>query len=298
MRLTLADIDPELAERIRALEAEWGSRILPNPALIMENTLVVIRQRAMARRDFSRLTKYSLLLGAITGLSLFRATVGASRFELLFFIVVIVAGVAGLCLGNRAYQRRVLWDTEPALVEKALSMLSRGRVEKAYADLLHELRKATGAEETAARDVLKQMNTLLAGYRTLEALRLENEKALDNRSPEGLVAELRGLRKRAETATDPQTRDALTQGADLCQQRLESVRALALVQDRIAAQQEVVYQTLASVHAAFARQRVAPRADVSALPPVADISEMVGEVQRRTRAVEAAVEELAVSRHS
>lgn len=300
MRLTLSDIDPILAQRIREKEETLGPRFAASPNQTVSNPLEeIIRTRALAHRGLQGIA--GCLAGSLTlfgTIILLQSANTSGAGPVMIFLLSVGLLLAGVMMVDRHYRRRILRNTEPTLVERGVSVVASGRLEKIYAELTEELRKAEGAGEASAREVLKQMNVLLDGHRVLDQHRIENQKAMNSRSVEGLESELRDLKKRAATSTDPQTREALEQSVVLCAQRVESIRALSTAQERIIAQQEVIYQTLTSVHAAFARQRTAPFVDVAALPRVADISETVADIQRRTRAVEQAVEELAVLRRT
>lgn len=289
MKILLSDIEPVLAQRIREeeqqiAEAVRAERQLPGWTPFHD----AIKLRESGKHTLFRLSGCGIPLLLMPLLVISRMISGSAIGPLTILFVAAVA-ISITYFTQRHYQRRIEKNTEAKLVPLGLPVVARGKEEKLYSDLLEELAKASGTTEDAARSLLREMNALMSSYRVLEQRYEDSKKAMGNRSVEGLEAERRGLQKRAEAATDPVTREALEQSVLLCASRIESARALTLAQERAKAQQEVVLQTLGSVHASFAHMRNAPNdMDFEA----ERLLETVKHLQGRTRAVEKAVEEL------
>jgi hypothetical protein len=293
MKIQLSDIEPILAQRIRdeeqqIAEAIQTGRQLPGWTPFHE----AIKYREKGKAGPFKVTAVGIVL-SIIGAVLFLRMGAIVGIPAVFLLLVTVLAVVLFSLSHRYQYRLRKQNTEAQLASLGLPVIARSKEEKLYSDLVEELSQASGATEDAARSLLREMNALMGSYRMLEQRYEDGKKAMGNRSVEGLEAELRGLQKRAEAATDPVTREALEQSVQLCRSRIESAKALTLAQERAKAHQEVVLQTLGSVHTAFAHMRNAPN-DVYF--EAEQLLETVNDLQSRTRAVEQAVEELMVVR--
>jgi hypothetical protein len=82
----------------------------------------------------------------------------------------------------------------------------------------------------------------------------------------------------------------MDQSIALCTQRLSDARALAPAREQAEAQQELILQAMASVHASLSRMALAGSA--AAQTDVAELQQKVTQVHRQTCAVEDAVNEL------
>lgn len=180
------------------------------------------------------------------------------------------------------------------LLQAGIREAARSRAEKLYVDAVLTLVKTDPAHlggEGAARDILCQLNALLDGSHVVEKGRAEVRAAQGARPVEELEAEVTALYRQSEAATDSLARATLRQSADIARARLESIRSLSGIAERLDAQQEVVCQTLASVQTALARMRVAPSPAADAAH-VQEVSETVSRINAQTRAVEQAVQEV------
>ncbi|GAB4470283.1 MAG: hypothetical protein OHK0029_43080 [Armatimonadaceae bacterium] len=290
MQVTLADLEPELARRIKGAIQQSLQELNKPQVTIEKNRLPLyeaIRQRHTAAKGLNSLIIATavLLLVLLNAFSWFVGRMAVIE-KLVLFAVLLLIGAGAVPLYRNYLMRR----DEKKLVLLALPFAVRNKAEQNYLDLLVELEQTSAENDATARTLLQELNTLIAHYRTLETCADDCYKAMNNRSVTGLKAELRDLEKRAAEATDPATRQALEQSVELCESRLESVSALTVARERALAQQEVILQTLGSVHALFARIRTAPQNTHS---ETQQLSATVSELHNRTRAVEQAVEELA-----
>ncbi len=293
MKLRLSDIEPVLAQRIRDEEQQTAQAIgtggkLPGATPFHD----AIKSRETAKFGLRTVMGCGVPFMMLPLLVIWRSMAGSVNSPVPVILISMIA-IGCIFFLQRHYRLRIDRNAEAKLLPLGLAWAVRGKEEKLYGELVEELSKSSGATENSARSLLREMNALMGSYRTLEQRYEDSNKAMRNRSVEGLEAELRGLEKRAEAATDAVTREALEQSAQLCASRIESARALTLAQERAKAQQEVVLQTLGSVHAAFAHMRNAPN-DIQF--ETEQLMEKVNDLQNRTRAVEQAVEELVTAR--
>ena len=192
---------------------------------------------------------------------------------------------------------RVHHHYAPLILRTGLPQFSQSRAEQLYRDavltLMDNDAERFGGEQ-AARDILKQLNTLLDGSHTIGRVQAQVRAAQGNKPLSILEAEVHELRHRAETATDTLAGETLRQSADIAAARLESIRSLSGLIERMDAQQEVVCQTLASVQTSLARRSAVgiPSNTLSTSDQVREVSETVAHINDQTRAVEQAVQEV------
>lgn len=182
----------------------------------------------------------------------------------------------------------------PDLLAAALPLLSLSRVEKAYGEALVSLAALESLDERTGRDILSQLNSLIAHYRQLESQRERLRAAIGGNTVESLETERKTLQRRADEANAPLTKRALQESLQMCEARIQQAQALEPPLHRMDAQQEVIIQTLASVQASLARLQVAPAA-LSA-PDVEDIRQTVSQISTQAQAVEQAVQEVMAAR--
>lgn len=107
---------------------------------------------------------------------------------------------------------------------------------------------------------------------------------------ESLVAELAALEQRAANAISPEAAATLRQSAAICARRLENRKALAQVEERLAAQVEAICQTIASISGTLARAHAAPLGQESSA--LQQVNQTVAEITQQAQATEAAVQEV------
>ena len=140
------------------------------------------------------------------------------------------------------------------------------------------------------KDILSELNVLIAQARQLQAHRDNLRAAINAESADALVAQREDLRTKLSRTTDEAARRAIEQSIELLETRCQVAQTLQPSLERVEAQQEVIRQTLVSVQSSLARMRVAP--DALTAPDIAVIQSSISEVTGQTRAVEQAVQEV------
>jgi len=140
------------------------------------------------------------------------------------------------------------------------------------------------------KDILSELNVLIAQARQLQAHRDNLRAAINAESADALVAQREDLRTKLSRTTDEAARRAIEQSIELLETRCQVAQTLQPSLERVEAQQEVILQTLASVQSSLARMKVAPAALTA--PDIAVIQSSISEVTGQTRAVEQAVQEV------
>jgi len=140
------------------------------------------------------------------------------------------------------------------------------------------------------KDILSELNVLIAQARQLQAHRDNLRAAINAESADALVAQREDLRTKLSRTTDEAARRAIEQSIELLETRCQVAQTLQPSLERVEAQQEVILQTLASVQSSLARMKVAP--DALTAPDIAVIQSSISEVTGQTRAVEQAVQEV------
>jgi hypothetical protein len=172
-----------------------------------------------------------------------------------------------------------------------LPAMELSRAERLYGDCVLMLMESDATYgERAARETIKQLNSLLATNRQLEEQRAGLVAALGRMLVEEADQERDQIAGRLSKASDEIEREALRQSLALCESRLENGRALLPGLRRIEAQQEVVIQTLLAVQSSLARLQIAPKA--AGTPEIDEVSRTVAGITAQTRGVEDAVAEV------
>jgi hypothetical protein len=277
MRIRPRDLEAKIAKRLR--EAEEEALHSGSFQALPDSYREVLRRR---RRAEEGLVVVLFLTLSVLGFSL---SVAFQSILPIFLACVLFLPVAFLLHG------RIQRHFAGALLHLSLEKAVRTPIERDYAEIVYELSNARGeTEEATARSLLKQVNRLLESGRQLEQRRADIRRAVGEASLPSLEAERADLLRRAAQAQSSEARQALEQSAAMCAGRIESVRALHALDERLSAQLELVSQTLASVRTSFAHLRNAPEGIGG--PSVEQISETVAGIQGQTRAVEQAVEEV------
>jgi len=178
---------------------------------------------------------------------------------------------------------------DPEVMRNAGKLIELSSAERLYCDGVGSLIEAEQAlSESVQREILSQLNDLLSSYRKLDGPVRQSLAARGSQPIEGLEHEFSELVRRRDATLDAMARATTDQSVNLCAQRLSDARALVPARERAEAQQELILQALASVHASLTRMALADsvEADVGAL------QQTVAQVNRQTRAVEDAVQEV------
>jgi hypothetical protein len=182
-------------------------------------------------------------------------------------------------------------------MRSVFSKLTLSRAERLYCDTL--LLLAEGEQKASTVDgpgILSNLNSLLDSSRNLETQRERILAALGAASVETLEQERDNLVQQTVASDDPVVRADLQTSRALCDARLEDARALERSLKRIDAQQQVVFQTLASVQSSLMRRQLSEAP--LAVPEFTTLQQSVTEIGYQTRAVEQAVQEVVSLRGS
>jgi hypothetical protein len=219
----------------------------------------------------------------------------AAQSGLVNPLVVLLASAglstAWMIMGIRRVKRGMTDITSADVMRYAGENLGLSRGEKAYCAAAASLMDADGVlSEDVQRDVIKQLNGLLANYRRLEEPVRRAHAASGTDSISALEQELAGLMSRRDAQIDAEARAMMDQSVELCRRRLEASRAVEPARQKVEAQQELILQTMASVQASLGRT-----GGVNINTPALNLGELqqsVTEVDRQTRDVEEAVAEV------
>lgn len=302
MHLALDELNPQIAgsvrERVRALlDADPG----PESRLSVEERharTLLERARSATFADNELRgwratgTRPGLISGlAVLGLYLFLYLDGSFwLFALpcattLFFCARESAPSGGM--ETWIARRRYSLDELRAV----LPLVLHGRTESQYGETLLHLHDAEiPLDETARREILRQINALLDSRLHLETQRNKIRDLLDADALTRLQSERDALEQRLAHVTDAIAAETLRDGLEMCERRLEHARALGPILERLDAQEEVVHQALAAVESALTRLQAASATRTAFR--VTDIQETVRRIDTQTRAVEQAVEEV------
>lgn len=305
--ITLDDIDPELARRVRRRAAEVAERLRPEvnaasgrfPAGSLD---ALVYGRETLRRSVSLFATLAWAISVVCLLlSVFK---GADHPWYTIVGGSLILPAAPLLLLKRYQDRRDDRDYQRALLRIALPLVAKTRAETLYSEFVQSLRKSPdGGGATPPLELLRHANLLMDSSHVIERALEDLKTVLGGETQFSLEAERRKLLRRAEEAADPAARDALLRGAELCAARAETAGRFAALSERLNAQQEVICQTLASLHTSAAHARLAPNLAAAAAAttgagglPQMEVQEAVAEIQRHARAVEEAVQEVAALR--
>jgi hypothetical protein len=208
------------------------------------------------------------------------------------FFPLIVMPMAFLPVFLMAAQRRRRRSLPLTVVRAVLPLVGRNASERAYCTVADEVlasAETLGAEQ--ARMLLGSLNDLLGGLRRLDTELDQIGRGMAAQTLEQTSAERERLRERLEATNDPSARETLQQGLALCDSRLEKARGLAPLRERLEAQREMILQTFASVQASLAGLCLAP-SEMRMQGPTEEVRESVAQIDRQTRAVEQAVQEV------
>lgn len=205
-------------------------------------------------------------------------------------LCVSLTGVAAMAGAMRAgYTKAQVLHSD--LLAGFLPFLTLTRAERAYCEALVVLsRPELSLDEETARSLLAQFNRLMEHSRKLDNQRLELTGPPGSEPVERILDEREALAHRAAAAQDPAARASLEESLRLCDTRLENARAIVPVLERLDAQQEVIVQTLGSMHATLARSESARQP--LATPGRDELFQRLEEIGEEAQSVEKAVEEV------
>lgn len=197
---------------------------------------------------------------------------------------VFVVGLLHAYLGYQRSRKRLSTDELAAL----LPALDLSPVQRAYSEAALVLSGLNLPEETAD-DVWKQLNRLIDEETRLRAVR--ERGAIGLSTPAQVSSEMEEIRKRLDQTSDSMTREALERSLEICQGRLQSVRDLSLVVERVDAQLEMLAQSMRGMRDTLQRLGTAP-SDTGLGLDLQPLRDTIEHASRHTQALEAAVNEV------
>jgi len=324
MRIGLVNMDPVVAKAVAARlcgsrdpfispDIQWtkpkrryyldepadGKQKRKRPSTSEQNYTLVLRKRRddlVAKRTFYTAAP-SMFLGVAAGVGLWFLLNKFDYHTTIAAATAVVISIVGISFGrswaNQASQRTALnYEIMLEELKAVLPYLTLTRAERVYCDIVVMLSEFEANQEArrTIRATLKQLNDLLADSRRLEKKRKSLLPALGASPVKELTEEQRKLEERIAESTDEITQGSLKQSLGHIKVRIDNTTSLELAIERINAQQEAIINALASSQGALARMQVAP--SIQTDTAVKEIIETVAEMNRRTVAVEEAVQEV------
>ncbi len=197
---------------------------------------------------------------------------------------VLVLGFLHAYLGYQRSRKRLSTDELAAL----LPALGLSPVQRAYSEAALVLCSLNLPEETAG-DVWKQLNRLVDEEMRLRSVRERGGVGLS--TPAQVSSEMEEIRKRLDQTNDSITREALERSFEICQGRLQSVRNLSLVVERVDAQLEMLAQSMRGMRDTLQRLSTAP-SNTGLRLDLQPLRDTVEHASRHTQALEEAVNEV------
>ncbi len=216
---------------------------------------------------------------------------GGEGPAVLGFLTLLSIAIATAIAGSIRVSKDLNQYVNPNVMRAADELIAVSRAEKAYCEALAALVEAgTVLSETVQKEILQQLNELLASYRRLDAPVQRARAVLGADSMQALEEEITRLERQRESLSDPDALAMMARSIDLCIQRQNAAHSLAPAREKAEAQQELIVQTLASVQASLGRTLGARVGSVQA--DVGELQQSVLQVSTQTRAVEEAVSEV------
>ncbi len=287
--IALTEMDPRIAAAIDQKLRPLGSPSAERDPAAQQVMALLPRWRSVALR-FGAWTLAGLPAAIAAGVMITAMEPDEPWGLLTGLGVAIATTVAGF-----VSSRRALAQMRSALLPGELRALMPGlsltEVERNYCEVLCLLAETAAYRDAAARrDLLVELNALLASYRSLGTQRQALQDVIAAGSVAAIAAERDALAQQLVETEDAVARQAVEQSLALCDDRLAHARAIEPGLERIEAQQGVILQALASVRASLARTRAAPTP--AAAPLAAELQRSIAGVSAQTKAVEEAVKEV------
>jgi hypothetical protein len=226
---------------------------------------------------------FAALLGIMVGWSEL-----GGLFALIVLLVTIVLNAGFIVWCKREEQRR---RYHPRILRAVLPLVAKSPVEVMYVGaLLRLVEQESLLGDSVSRGLLTQMNALLKSSGEISQQQEGIRASISDQSLAEIEAMRDDLTARVEQSKDSQARETLRQTLLLCESRLARAVALAPLKERLEAQQEMIRQTLASVGESLAGLRIAPQAVRE--PQLETVRETLEQIQRQTRSIEQAVQEV------
>ena len=294
MRVGLDEIDGRISEAFTAYVGAslWAARPTPEQAKVRE----LLGKRTGKRVGLQLGLAFGAFPFIIAGAQVADANLPLAA---LLWIAGLSTSAFSVLAGRRSpdpVSQLRSWLTADEM-QAVFSQLSLSRVEKLYCDTLVALAATDSPPEdgeSEIRKLLPQVNALLAQSRALAERRDAVVAAMGGHSVDALEAEKETLSTRMADSADPAVRESLSAGARICDERLRNAQDIEAAIKRLDAQQEVIAQTLGSVHSSVTRRQTAPLGQSA--PALSEMRETVSHINQETKSLEQAVEEVAALR--
>ena len=285
------EIDPTIQANLKArLDQIFTQNAVLDPAAAKIKTAGLQAWKEASKRYAARYWGAAALwCGAIFSMPILAQS--SEGLALLGFLAFNAAAGALLVGGVKKTKADLARHVSPHLMRQASKLVDLNRAEQLYCEAVAGLIDS-GATlgEASQKELLRQLNELLAGHRALDIPLQRYLAGGGSASVEVLEQEAAELTRRRDAQEDPTARSTMEQSLALCVGRLEHARRVEPAREQVAAQQELILQTMASVHAGLAR--ICAAGSTPAGVNVHDLQESVAGVTRQARAVEEAVTEV------
>lgn len=291
MPIRTQDLDPIIARAVK----EWMAQVVATQSAAAPGASRVRMAGIRQWRESLRRNAYHFWgAGACFGAGIAAIPLLAHHgpgVAMSAFMGIQASAVALVVRGHLRSNRQLTEHADVEVLRNAGELLELTPAERLYCSGVASLIEAEEAlSEVTRSEILAQLNELLASYRKLDGPVRQHLAARGNQPIEGLESELAELVRRRDLASDSTARATMDQSIMLCSQRLADARALAPAREQAEAQQELILQALASVHASLSRMAAADSAAVQTR--MGELQRTVSRVNEETRAVEDAVNEV------
>jgi|GEM_PF-3034980 hypothetical protein len=317
MQLSLADLDPGLVRRIQ--KNERAMRIVaPSPPPLRRSNAP--SSPAAPRVTAGRVVQGILLVPLLWFLAACIGVVIAGVLDAEdagAAVMLLLAGVSPLVALNWVFNgwglpgSRVTQDSASAaaltsdtaalraplsrhILESVFESVVLVGAQAAYARcvlLMLELVERKRMDERQARDLLTQLNALVASDQELQAQSESMAQVYEPAAAGRLEVEKAEIEARLSATRDAVARQALERSRELLETRLADHDSLALLGERIEAQREAIEQTLGSLESSLTRLKF------SSVPAetlnLTRLQEAASAFNREARSVEQAIHEVA-----
>jgi hypothetical protein len=182
-------------------------------------------------------------------------------------------------------------EISPIELRAAIPLLDLSSAERLYCQaVLNLLEASRHVDESSGREMLRNMNELLARERELSKQTEQVRAAMESNPLQPLEEERARLMERRDAASDPVEQSDLARALELCEARIEHARALQGAPGRLEAQREAIHQALASIPVGIVRQSAS--SGVGEHPAVVAITDTIAEIAQNAYAEEQAVAEV------
>ncbi|GDX39826.1 hypothetical protein LBMAG21_01180 [Armatimonadota bacterium] len=299
MKIGLRDIEPNIARRIREMLDYMRTMEFQDHhhTHTPERDVLLAARTVLQRTDLPPvLVRFTFSVG-VGFLTLLLVAGGINSGTIPGPMVIAAPLLGGLTYWHawRVNKQERADDLDRSMtseeVRAACSVINATPSETSYFESISLLLEiGTQLDTQTGKDILSELNVLIAQARQLQVHRDNLRAAINAESADALFAQREDLRTKLSRIADEAARRAMEQSIDLLETRCQAAQTLQPSLERVEAQQEVILQTLVSVQSSLARMKVAPAALTA--PDIAVIQSSISEVTGQTQAVEQAVQEV------